>query len=170
MGKPKPPEPALLFVGTLYSDENYFARAKETLTESFGAILIETPKFNWDYSDYYIDELGWPIKKSFLFFKELINPKALTDIKLKTNSIEETLSSGGKRKINLDPGYLTLSKVVLASTKDYSHRIYLGEGIYAEITLMYMNGRFQPHLFTYRDYKDEKCIRIFAEARRLLRH
>lgn len=170
MGKPKPPEPVLLFVGTLYSDESYFARAKETLTESFGDILIETPKFNWDYSDYYIDELGWPIKKSFLFFKELINPEALTDIKLKTNSIEETLSSGGKRKINLDPGYLTLSKVVLASTKDYSHRIYLGEGIYAEVTLIYMNGRFQPHLFTYRDYKDEKCIRIFAEARRLLRH
>lgn len=91
----------------------------------------------------------------------------LADIKIKTNDIEGILSFEGKRRINLDPGYLTLSKIVLASTKDYAHRIYLGEGIFGEITLIYKGGTYEPHMFSYRDYQDESYIKIFMNVRSL---
>ena len=85
-----------------------------------------------------------------------------------TIGVEKKLSENGRRRINIDPGYLTPSKVVLASTKNYSHRIYMGKGIYAEATLVFRNGRYGPHLFTYRDYASEAYVDIFCEARKTL--
>jgi hypothetical protein len=168
MKKSSPPEPALLFVGTLYHKKEYLIASKEKLTGLFGEIIMESQSLDWDYSDYYKDELGWPIKRAFVFFKNNINPEALADIKLMTNDIEQQLAIGGKRNINLDPGYLTPSKVVLASTKNYSHRLCIGRGIYAEVTLIYKDNRYQPHLFTYRDYASDAYREIFAQARELL--
>src|SRR4030043_1425962 len=169
MEKVMVPEPALIFVGTLYSDAEIFKRSKEILEKNFGDILLESPSTVWDYSSYYKKELGWPLFRQFIFLKNLIDPGILSDFKLKTNEIEDALSSEGKRRINLDPGYLTLSKIVLASTKNYAHRIYLGKGIYAEVTLMYRDDTFKPHLYTYRDYQDKTSIDIFMNARALLK-
>ncbi|MEW6001473.1 MAG: DUF4416 family protein [Nitrospirota bacterium] len=169
MGIPSQPEEVLLFVGALFQNGKYLASAKEKLKESFGEILVESPLLEWNYSDYYKEEMGWPLKRIFLFFKKRICPENLPEIKLTTNNIERQFSTEGRRNINIDPGYLTLSKVVLASTKNYSHRIYLGKGIYAEVTLIYRNNRFQPHLFTYRDYASDTYAEIFARARRLLK-
>lgn len=169
MGRPAPPERTLLFVGALYNEKAYLSMAKERLKSSFGEVVMESPQYEWNYSDYYMDELGWPINRVFLFFKNKINPESLADVKLLTNGIEEQLSKVGKRNINLDPGYLTLSKVVLASTKNYSHRIYIGKGIYVEVTLLYRDGRYQPHLFTYKDYASDEYAEIFGEARKILR-
>jgi len=169
MGRPSPPEDALLFVGSLYSREEYYLIAKERLIARFGEIIMESRQSDWDYSDYYRDELGWPIKRRFVFFRNIINPEQITDIKLTTNDIEQQLSIEGRRSINIDPGYITLSKVVLVSTKNYSHRIYLGKGIYAEVTLIYRDGRYHPHLFTYRDYASDAYREIFACARRFLK-
>ena len=169
MGKIKAAEPALLFVSTLYSSSDIFNYSKEILEKNFGDILFISPSLPWEYSSYYKDEIGWPLFRQFIFFKNLIDPELLTDIKLKTNEIESALSSEGKRRINFDPGYLTLSKVVLASTKNYSHRIYLGKGIYGEITLIYREGIYSPHLFTYRDYQDKTHIDIFMKARETLK-
>jgi hypothetical protein len=166
MGKPCFPDPVLLFVGTLYRDEEYLSRAKERLYGLFGESVFESPPLPWEYSDYYKGELGTPIQRTFIFFRNTINPDALCDIKLKTNEMEEDLSTGGKRNINLDPGYLTPYHVVLASTKNYSHRVYLGKGIYAEVTLLYKNNRYRPHLFTYRDYASDEYVEIFAKARK----
>ncbi|MDH5202286.1 MAG: DUF4416 family protein, partial [Nitrospirota bacterium] len=140
MGKIKPPEKALLFISTLYSDAGIFDQSQNTLIKNFGDILLISPALPWDYSSYYKDEIGWPLFRQIIFFKNLIDPELLSDIKLKTNEIESDLSSEGKRRINLDPGYLTLSKIVLASTKNYAHRIYLGKGIYGEVTLIFQNG------------------------------
>lgn len=169
MGKVRATEPALLFVGILYSDAGIFDHSKEILEKNFGDILLTSPSIKWDYSSYYKDELGWPLFRQFIFFKNLIDPGILVDIKLKTNEIEDVLSSKGKRCINLDPGYLTLSKIILASTKNYAHRIYLGKGIYAEVTLVYKDGKYNPHLFTYRDYQDKTCIDIFMNVREMLK-
>jgi len=169
MGTIKAAEPALLFVSTLYSSSDIFNYSKEILEKNFGDILFISPSLPWEYSSYYKDEIGWPLFRQFIFFKNLIDPELLTDIKLKTNEIESALSSEGKRRINFDPGYLTLSKVVLASTKNYSHRIYLGKGIYGEITLIYREGIYSPHLFTYRDYQDKTHIDIFMKARETLK-
>ncbi|MGQ9569760.1 MAG: DUF4416 family protein [Thermodesulfovibrionales bacterium] len=114
--------------------------------------------------------MGWPLYRHFIFFKKLIDPGVLADIKLRTNEIEFLFSSEGKRTVNLDPGYLTLSKVVLASTKDYAHRIYLGKGIYGEITLIYKDNSYKPHLFTYKDYQDKTHIDILMKARGMLKN
>jgi len=101
----------------------------------------------------------------------MLDSETIADIKLKTIEIEDLLSLNGKRRINLDPGYLTLAKIVLASTKNYSHRIHLKKGIYGEVTLIYYSkdGTFKPHLFTYRDYQDKACIDIFLHVRELLK-
>jgi len=169
MGRVKAPEPAVLFIGTLYSDAEIFKRSKEIIEENFGDILLESPSTVWEYSSYYKDELGWPLFRQFIFFKNLIDPGILSDIKLKTNEIEDTLSSGGRRRINLDPGYLTLSKIVLASTKNYAHRIYLGKGIYGEVSLLFKDGIYNSYLYTYRDYRDKTSIDIFMNARELFK-
>ncbi len=161
-------EETLLFAGALYRKEEYLFLAKEKLIEQFGRIDRETEPVSWDYSDYYESELGRPLKRVFIFF-DRIEPERLPEIKLATNEIERELSTEGKRNINLDPGYLTRSKVVLASTKNYSHRIYLGSGIFAEVTLVHVDGRYRPHLFTYRDYASDSCVKMFEDARRLLR-
>ncbi|MEW6740237.1 MAG: DUF4416 family protein [Nitrospirota bacterium] len=168
MGSPTPPEKALLFIGTLFSNEDYYIEARQSLERIFGEIVMETPVIRWEFSDYYKDELGEPVYRRFIFFKNLMEQENLSTIKLTTNEIEKNLSSDGKRNINLDPGYLTPAKIVLASTKDYSHRIYLKDGIYAEVTLIFKKGQFIPHINTYKDYQDEKYLRIFMMARRLL--
>jgi len=169
MGEIRSPEPSLLFIGTLYSDIEIFNNSKDILEKAFGNILLESPPTPWDYSSYYKDELGWPLYRKFIFFKNLIDPGILADIKLKTNEIENSLSSENKRRINLDPGYLTLSKIVLASTKNYAHRIYLGKGIYGEVTLIYKNGTYKPHIFTYKDYQDKTYIDMFMNVRAILK-
>jgi len=169
MGRVKAPEPALLFIGTLYSDAAIFKRSKEILGKNFGDVLLESPSTAWEYSSYYKDELGWPLFRQFIFFRNLIDPGILSDTKLKANDIEDALSSEGKRCINLDPGYLTLSKIVLASTKNYAHRIYLGKGIYGEVSLLFKDGVYNSYLYTYRDYQDKTSIDIFMNARALFK-
>lgn len=170
MGNPRYPDKALLFTGILYSNEDYYIKAYKSLEDSFGGIAMEGPPLIWDYSEHYREELGKPIYRRFLFFNNLLEQEKLAQIKLATNKIEHVLSENGKRTVNLDPGYLTPAKIVLASTKDYSHRLYLGSGIYGEVTMMYDKGKRQyiPHINTYRDYNDEMYKRIFSIARRLL--
>src|SRR4030066_1396828 len=169
MGKVRPAEPVLLFMGTLYSDAGIFNYSKEIIEKNFGDILLMSPSIKWDHSSYYKDELGWPLFRQFIFFKNLIDPGMLAQIKLKTNEIEDALSSKGKRCINIDPGYITLSKIVLASTKNYSHRIYLGKGIYAELALLYKNHQFIAMPYTYNDYKDQTYLVMFMKVRNLLK-
>ena len=171
MGKPANPKPALLFTGILYSDKSYLSKAKESLLEIFGSTLLETPSVSWDYSEYYKEEIGSPIMRTFIFFKDLINRSEIADIRLRTNDIETLLSTNGKRNVNIDPGYLTLANVILATTKGYSHRNYLGKGIYGEVSLLYRekDKAFVPNIFTYSDYQDKKCIEMFVKAREFLK-
>jgi hypothetical protein len=170
MGKIRQPEQAILFIGALYSDPEIFVQSKDILGKQFGDCLLESPPVPWDYSSYYRDELGGSVMRRFIFFRDLLYPGDLAGIKILANSVEESFSVDGKRRINLDPGYLTLAKVVLASTKNYAHRLYLGKGIYGEVTLLYneKEGTFKPHLFTYRDYKEKSCIDVFLNAREIL--
>ncbi len=168
MGTPKPPHKALLFVAALYPSENHYYGGRRFLEDLFGEVIMESPPINWDFSPYYREELGEPLYKRIVFFRELVEQGSLATIKLMSNEAEFALSSSGKRTINLDPGYLTGAKVVLASTKDYSHRIYLRDGIYGEVTLIFTKGRFTPQMNTYRDYRDERFIGMFHTARTML--
>lgn len=169
MGTPTKPERGTLFCGLLYAEEGDFWNALLLLQSAYGEFLFYSPPLPWEFSTYYQKEMGGNLKRRYLFFQDPIELDRLADIKLSTNEMEKKLSEGDKRRVNIDPGYLTEAKVVLASTKDYSHRIYLGKGIFAEVTLIYRNGQFQPHINTYRDYCTKSHQFYFHLARGLIR-
>ncbi len=163
------PEEAIIFVGSLFSSRDILASAEALLTERFGEVVLCSPVLRWDHSGYYDEELGVPIRRRFLFFGPVVDTASLPDIKRQTREIEELFSVEGRRRINLDPGYVTLAKVVLASRKNYSHRIKIGTGVFAELELFYRDGRFNMMPYTYSDYRDEGVLRIFTRARGFLK-
>ena len=172
MGVVTPVAPAKLFVGMITGRPTLFEEVRPPLIARFGPIDLESPIYPWSHSTYYRDELGPDLKRQFIFFKQPIPPDSLPEIKRFTNELErrfaQTMPKGNLRRINLDPGYLAPSKIVLATTKDYSHRICLRDGIYAEVTLMYQGKSYIPLPHTYPDFRSEDYITLFNQARKLL--
>lgn len=156
------------FVGMLSQEETLFVEIKGRLEEILGPVDAESPIWDWDHTDYYEKEMGKGLKRKFFFFSNLISPEALPDIKRKTIEIEEEYMKDGRRRVNLDPGYIHSAKVVLSTRKDYSHRIYLSDGVYAEVTLHYLNHSFRPFPYTYPDFKSNEYIELFNKIRRCL--
>jgi hypothetical protein len=172
MGLLTPATPVKLFVGMISVRPALFHEIRLPLIERFGPVESESPVYPWTHTTYYEKEMGPDLKRQFLFFKQPVPPDALSEIKRFTNELEQqwvrTTSDGNRRRINLDPGYLAPSKIVLATTKDYSHRIYLRDGIYAEVTLMYKGKSFHALPHTYPDFRSEEYIALFNQARRLI--
>ncbi|MBF0344381.1 MAG: DUF4416 family protein [Nitrospirae bacterium] len=162
-------EDAVLFCGLLYSDATAYNDAKTIVVENFGAVGQESAQFDWGYYQYYKDEIGQPIYRRYITIDGLFDTQTIADVKHKTNGMEGRLSVHGRRRVNIDPGYITLAKVVLVSTKNYAHRIYLRDGIYAEITLIYYKDSFMPHLFTYPDYKEPATNEFLLHGRKVLK-
>jgi hypothetical protein len=135
------------------------------LEQAFGAIDMVGPWMDFDYTDYYTPEMGRPLHRRMLVFKELIAQLDLARIKLRTNEIELRYAQAGKRSVNIDPGYLLYERFVLATGKNYSHRIYIGEGIYADLTLIYQKGAYRPLPWTYPDYADAAMGDFLMRAR-----
>ena len=156
MGTPREPEPVKLFVGLLACDEELFPSVEAELVRLFGPVDSMSRTVSWSVTDYYEREMGSGLLRRFLSFAPLISPEGLSEIKLKTQRVEEKYrrveDEGKRRRVNVDPGYLDSGKVVLASTKSAQHRIYLCSGIYAEATLLYYKGSFHPFAYTYPDY------------------
>lgn len=167
MGKVKSRRPVKLIAGFIFNNEDYFNWAKKILEKRFGKVDFESQALPFVHTNYYERELGTNLKRKFVSFRKLISPSNLPKIKIFTNKIEYKLSKRSNRQINIDPGYLELSKLVLASTKDYKHRIYLGKGIFAEITLLYQDNSFRPWEWTYPDYKTHGYIQIFNKIRQI---
>ncbi len=141
---------------------------KQCLTQTFGEILLESRTIPFDFSTYYDEEMGKGLLRKWLLFDNIIPQETIADIKQGTRSIEMKFSVDGKRRVNIDPGYVTLSKVVLATTKDCSHRLYLCNGIYAEITLIYYKGAWKPQKWTYPDYQSETAMEFFKSCRKAI--
>jgi hypothetical protein len=167
MGKIRETSPVKLISGFIFKRDSAYAKARIILNKRFGKIDFESECLPFVYTDYYEKEFGGGLKRKFISFRRLISPDELYKIKLFTNKIEEKFLDNNNRLINIDPGYLDMSKLVLASTKDYKHRIYLAKGIFAEITLFYQNKTFQPWDWTYNDYKTPEYISIFNHIRDL---
>ena len=167
MGKITRVKPAKLVIGFIFKDEEVFQKVKGILIRKFGKIDFESRVMPFNFTDYYAEELGDGLKRVFVSFRRLIYPANLSRLKIITNSIEKKLLSGRKRLINIDPGYLDLAKLVLASTKDYAHRIYLGKGIFAEITLFFKDNSFRAQEWTYPDYRTDNYIKIFNKIREI---
>lgn len=165
MGKAKKPKAVKLIIGMLTKNQKLFDTAEEFFIKEFGPISYESPVISFDCTDYYKKEMGSPLKRKFISFKKNISPEKIAKIKLLTNSIEEKLSVNKKRRINIDPGYVSDSKLILATTKDYFHRIYLNHGIYAEVTLKWRKGGFEPFEWTYPDYRSKDYIDILNTIR-----
>jgi len=157
--------PVKLIIGFIFQNESGLDKAKGILKSRFGKIDFESQTLAFQHTNYYEAEFGKNLKRKFISFQNLIQPQNLPKIKIRTNIIEEKLSRGGLRSINIDPGYLDTAKLILASSKDYKHRIYLNEGIYAEITLFYQNKSFTPWEWTYPDYRSADYIAIFNHIR-----
>lgn len=156
-----------LIIGFIFKEEIVFNKAKAILERKFGKIDFQSQILSFSHTDYYAEEFGQDLKRKFISFQKLITPQQLAGIKILTNKIENYLSREGKRRINIDPGYLDLSKLILATTKDYRHRIYLNKGIYAEVTLFYQGKSFQSWEWTYPDYRTPEYIAIFNQIREL---
>lgn len=168
MGKISGPSPVRLFVGMLSQEIALFDELSARLTDIYGRTDLESPVWPWEHTQYYQEEMGGGLKRKFIFFERLIDPGIIAEIKLKTDGLEKQyLNEQGGRRINLDPGYLDASKLVLATTKNFSHRIYLHSGIYGEVTLIYSGGDYRPLPYTFPDYQTEDYLQIFRKAREL---
>ncbi len=159
-----------LFIGFIFASEEIYLKTKRKLIRKFGQSDFESQTLPFNHTQYYQKEFGINLKRKFLSFKRLIKAETLAQIKIITNKIEQGLTHQGKRQINIDPGILSLSKIILATTKDYKHRIYLAKGIYAEVTLYYQDKSFQPWEWTYPDYKTPEYIKIFNHIREIYSH
>ena len=162
MSIPQLPRPAKLVVGFILSDKGLAGTLISELVEKNGPLDFISPWLDFDYTDYYEKELGKPLYRRVLVFKKLIEQSDLVDIKITTNSMEKRYAVEGNRQVNIDPGYLLLERFVLATGKNFPHRIYLGKGIYADLTLIYTKGKFQTLAWTYPDYAGED-MRAFLE-------
>ena len=154
-------------MGFIYKDEAIFIKSRDRLKKIFGRVDFQSEPLDFNYTTYYEKEMGSDLKRRFISFSKLIPIEDLYRIKIYTNRLEAKLSNHMQRQVNIDPGYMDLAKLVLASTKDYAHRIYLGKGIFAEITLSYRNTSFIPNDWTYPDYRSQEYIGIFNEIRKL---
>lgn len=169
MALPRSPIPALLLLAAFSRHDDLLALARRRLEGSYGPVALVSAEYLFDQTAYYAPDMGAGLRKQLWAFERLIDPALLPDIKHHTNALEQALAGEAQlpepRPINLDPGYLTLAKLVLATTKDQAHRLYLRDGIYAEVTLHFRAGGFQPWPWTYADYRLPEVIAFLGEAR-----
>ncbi len=165
MAEPVIPSKAKLFIGILTAYEDYSYFTETWLEKKFGIIDFKTPNIPFVHTEYY-NSIGSGLFKVLISFKKLIPREKIVSIKLYTNRLEKKIHNE-KRKINIDPGYLTLSNVYLASCKEYFHRIYIDKGVYLENELKYVEKRYQPWDWTYPDYKKPEYMDFFYNIRKI---
>jgi hypothetical protein len=171
--EPLSPDPVLLVVAVFSRHPEALAWARQQLERLFGSVALASQPYDFNQTAYYEPSMGPGLRKQFLVFHDLVSADCLPEVKLRTNAIEEELAHANKyveaRPLNLDPGALTLGKFLLATTKDQAHRIYLRDGIYAEVTLRFQDGAFEPWPWTYADYRLSSVRTFLKEARDIYR-
>src|SRR5438477_5426818 len=166
-----------LFIGVLVSHSRLIPDVEQRLLAACGPIDHRSPVIPFDFTDYYEADMGDLIDRVFFSFERLIEADQLPEIKRQTNELEEVLApllktsaTNVKRPVNLDPGYIEQAKVILASTKNFYHRIYLGSGIFGEVTMHFKNNTFQFFPWTYPDYQSKEYQEFFLKMRQIYRN
>jgi hypothetical protein len=165
MGAIQKPQPVRLFAAIMYQDTLDIDPLYRRIENRFGRMLNPYGPCPFIWTDYYAREMGTNLLKTYCCFEPLINRDTLPAIKVWTNDLEQSFAHGGNRVVNVDPGYLSRDKLVLASTKDFYHRLYLGEGIFGEVTLHFRQGKFRHFSWTYPDFKEEKLQEFLMKER-----
>jgi len=165
MGKVGAPHQVKLFFGFIFKEEPVYSSCRKIIEKHFGKIDLESGCFDFGLTDYYAAEMGTGLKKRFLSAERLIQQDKLASVKVFTNSLEKKFSHKNCRLINIDPGILDHAKIILASTKDFYHRVYIGQGIFAEVTLAYQNKTYRGFEWTYPDFKSCAYIDFFKRLR-----
>lgn len=166
MSEPQPAKPAKLIVGLFMAKKELLPAVYAEMEGLFGLLDIVSRWFPFDYTDYYSAEMGAPLFRRLIVFKALIRQRELAAIKVRTNAIEHQFSDRDQRTVNIDPGYMLQERFVLATAKNYSHRIYIGQEIYADLTLIYRKGTFRKLDWTYPDYAAAPMIAFLNRVRR----
>jgi hypothetical protein len=165
--------PVLLVVAVFSRHEEALAWGRERLASLFGPIALSSTPYAFTQTGYYARSMGPDLRKQFLVFEDLVEPDCLPAVKRRTNELERELATSARfaeeRPLNLDPGLLTLGKFLLATTKDQAHRIYLRDGIFAEVTLRFQGGAFEPWPWTYADYQLLRVREFLGQAREYYR-
>jgi hypothetical protein len=169
MGTAKPPQPVKLIASLFAGRPSLLEAARARLEKAFGPADYQSEQLPFDHTDYYTPEFGPDLARVILAFERLVDPGDLAAIKRQTNALEAEWLFEGRRQVNIDPGYVSLSKLVLASTKNHAHRLYLADGIYGEVTLHYRDGAFHPWPWTYPDYASPHYCALFEEIRDVYR-
>ena len=165
MSVPEEPDKVKLLISLFSPREDLIHEVISNLTDLFGPVDWMSPPLFFDRTRYYAREMGWPLHRRFISFHTHIPAEHLIPIKIKTNEIERGYLDGENRLINIDPGYVSAERLILATGKNYIHRIYLGKGIFADLTLIFKRGTFVPLEWTYPDYSDPKMIEIWNQLR-----
>ena len=169
MLKIQKPAPVKFICGFIYTTEKIYQNTKIILEKKFGKIDFESERSDFDSTDYYYPEMGKPLFRHFISFKKLRRPEQFIAIKLYCIRLEKKFALDSRRRINIDPGYLNEAKLVLTTTKDFFHRLHLGKGIYAEVTLRYHKNSFSEFSTTFPDYRTSKYKEIFLNIRKIYR-
>lgn len=169
MGRIADASPTLLILAVVSRFEEALTWTRETTESAWGSIALASDIFDFTETDYYEQTMGTGLKKTFFAYEQFIDPATLPDAKIRTNAWEEQFANANiydvPRPLNLDPGYITEGKLILASTKDHAHRIYLRDGIYAEVTLHYRSKAWQSSPWTYPDYQRADFQAFFTACR-----
>jgi len=165
MSQPQTPKPAKLVISLFMKEQGLILPVAKTLEEKFGPVDMASPWLPFNFTMYYDKEMGAPLFRKILVFKTLIDQDTLAEIKIFTNDLELEYSKNSKRMVNLDPGYMLQERFVLATGKNYSHRIYIGKYIYADLTLIYTKDEFQTLPWTYPDYAEKNMLTFLGKVR-----
>lgn len=166
MGTIHLPKKVCLMCAVCYQNTALKDQALDNLQSQYGPVWRISEPLIFSHTHYYEKEMGDDLKKLYAVFEEPIDPINLAKIKISTNALEQRWCEGGRRKINLDPGYIELAKLVLASTKNFSHRIYIGDGIYGDVQLVWQTAHFRANPWTYPDYQEKSVVMFFETIRK----
>lgn len=169
MARPRDVDPVKLFVAVLWAGEEALGAALERLRALWGSTDFIGGDRPFDATDYYEPEMGPGLKRRLVSFEPLVPPGRLVRAKHESSAVEEELAAGKGRRVNLDAGYLDHHKIVLASFKGAGQKIYLGDGVWADLAARYRAGRYHPFEWTFPDFSDGRYDGDLAEIRALYR-